>query len=100
MNGVAGIGNPQRFFAQLREAGIDVIEHPLPDHAVIEASDIDFGDGLPVLMTEKDAVKCAAFAGDNAWYVRVDACFDEGDSARLEALLDGRVGDARGPDVD
>ncbi len=98
VNAVAGIGNPQRFFAQLREAGIDVIEHPLPDHAVIEPSDIDFGDGRAVLMTEKDAVKCAAFAGETAWYVRVNARFDDDDTARLEALLDERVCDARCPD--
>jgi len=70
---VAGIANPARFFAQLRAAGIDVTEHPFPDHHAFVAADIGIGDGLPVLMTEKDAVKCAAFAGGSCWYVPVRA---------------------------
>jgi len=69
VHAVAGIGNPQRFFAQLRVAGIDVIEHPFGDHHAYVAKDLDFGDGLPILMTEKDAVKCRAFARPSLWYV-------------------------------
>lgn len=62
VHAVAGIGHPARFFASLRAHGIDLIEHALPDHHAIGTADLDFGDDLPVLMTEKDAVKCAAFA--------------------------------------
>lgn len=61
VHAVAGIGIPARFFAQLREAGLDVIEHPFPDHHRYVCTDLEFGDDLPVLMTEKDAVKCAGF---------------------------------------
>ena len=35
---VAAIGHPEAFFAALREAGIDLTEHPLPDHAAIDAT--------------------------------------------------------------
>lgn len=70
---VAGIGNPQRFFAQLRTLGIDVVEHPFPDHHAFTADDLDFGDDSPVLMTEKDAIKCAAFAQSQWWSVPVRA---------------------------
>ena len=70
---VAGIGNPARFFALLRAAGIDAIEHVFPDHHAFGASDVSFDDDLPVLLTEKDAVKCAAFARKNLWYVPVHA---------------------------
>ncbi|MCE7949809.1 MAG: tetraacyldisaccharide 4'-kinase [Xanthomonadales bacterium PRO7] len=73
VHAVAGIGNPTRFFAKLRAAGIDVIEYAFPDHHAYAASDLDFGDELPVLMTEKDAVKCAAFARPNWWKVPVRA---------------------------
>lgn len=66
---VAGIGNPSRFFDALRTFGIDMIEHPFPDHHRYAVSDLAFGDGLPVLMTEKDAVKCRAFAKDGWWSV-------------------------------
>ena len=74
---MAGIGNPQRFFAMLREAGLTLYEHPMPDHHAFNSRDLDFGDSLPVLMTEKDAVKCAAFADARCWYVPVTAEFDE-----------------------
>lgn len=57
VHAVAGIGHPDRFFATLRDAGLDLVEHPFPDHHVFSASDLDFGDDLPVLVTEKDAVK-------------------------------------------
>lgn len=81
VHAVAGIGNPARFFAKLREAGIDAIEHAFPDHHAYVAADLDFGDGLPVLMTDKDAVKCRNFGGANRWRIPVraklpDAFFD------------------------
>ena len=81
VHAVAGIGNPARFFSQLRAAGIDVVEHPFADHHPFAPSDIRFGDESPVLMTDKDAVKCAAFADSRCWSVPVrarlsDAFFD------------------------
>lgn len=62
VHAVAGIGDPSRFFAALRAAGIDVIEHPFPDHHAYVPDDLDFAGAMPVLMTEKDAVKCMRFA--------------------------------------
>jgi tetraacyldisaccharide 4'-kinase len=73
LHAVAGIGNPARFFRELRSFEIDVIEHAFPDHHPLVASDLDFGDDLPVLMTEKDAVKCRDFADPRLWYVPVTA---------------------------
>jgi tetraacyldisaccharide 4'-kinase len=83
VHAVAGIGNPERFFNMLRAHGIEVTGHPLPDHAQLQASDISFADARPVLMTEKDAVKCARFAGPDHWYVPVDVRFADGDSRVL-----------------
>ena len=83
IHAVAGIGNPERFFNMLRSRGIEVIGRPLADHARLGRDDIEFGDDKPVLMTEKDAVKCAGFAGERHWYVPVTACFDGGESATL-----------------
>jgi tetraacyldisaccharide 4'-kinase len=77
VHAVAGIGNPARFFEMLRSRGLTVIEHPLPDHARIKPADVNFGDQQPVLMTEKDAVKCLAFARPWHWYVPVSAYFDD-----------------------
>ena len=73
VHAVAGIGNPARFFAALRAAGLDVIEHAFADHFAYASADLDFGDDLPVLMTEKDAVKCVAFADARCWRVPVRA---------------------------
>lgn len=87
---VAGIGHPPRFFDALRALGIDVVAHPFPDHHRYTAADLEFGDGLPVLMTEKDAVKCRAFAKENVWAVPVTAelpvSFFDAVAKRLERL--------------
>jgi tetraacyldisaccharide 4'-kinase len=58
VHAVAGIGHPARFFNQLRNQGVQVVEHAFPDHHKYTPGDIDFIDDLPILMTEKDAVKC------------------------------------------
>jgi tetraacyldisaccharide 4'-kinase len=70
---LAGIGNPQRFFNLLTSAGLTIIAHEFPDHFAFQHCDISFDDDLPVLMTEKDAVKCKAFASEQHWYVPVQA---------------------------
>lgn len=71
VHAVAGIGDPERFFGTLRAQGIAVVPHAFPDHHRYAAGDFDFGSDLPVLMTEKDAVKCAGFAGDQHYMVPV-----------------------------
>jgi tetraacyldisaccharide 4'-kinase len=83
VHAVAGIGNPQRFFAMLRACGMQVTPHELPDHAAVKPADLEFGDGRPVLMTEKDAVKCAGFALTQHWYVPVSVSFEIDGGAQL-----------------
>lgn len=75
LHAVAGIGHPQRFFQHLAGLGLDVVGHPYPDHHVFQPADLPAGR---VVMTEKDAVKCAAFAHDEVWYLPVDAEVDAG----------------------
>ncbi|WP_313915642.1 tetraacyldisaccharide 4'-kinase [Tahibacter sp.] len=77
VHAVAGIGNPQRFFDSLRACRIEVIEHAFADHHLFRPDDLAFDDGLPVLMTEKDAIKCRAFAQTNWWQVSVQAQLPE-----------------------
>jgi tetraacyldisaccharide 4'-kinase len=91
VHAVAAIGNPQRFFDMLREAGLTLYEHPMPDHHAFKPGDLNFGDSLPVLMTEKDAVKCAAFADQRCWYVPVTADFAESQARALVDLVIARV---------
>jgi tetraacyldisaccharide 4'-kinase len=73
VHAVAGIGDPQRFFASLRAHGIAVVPHGFADHHRYEAADFQFGSDLPVLMTEKDAVKCMPFAGERYYSVPAQA---------------------------
>jgi tetraacyldisaccharide 4'-kinase len=69
VHAVAGIGNPGRFFAALRQAGLVVEEHAFADHHQFVIHEIEFHDGRPVIMTEKDAVKCRGFNLENSWFV-------------------------------
>jgi tetraacyldisaccharide 4'-kinase len=90
---VAGVGNPERFFARLRAAGLVPLERPYPDHHPFSAVDAGRWPAGPVLMTEKDAVKCAAFAGADHWYLpvvaRLDAAFATALTQRIETLTHG-----------
>ena len=87
VHAVAGIGDPARFFQQLRSLGLELIEHGFPDHHRYAPADLDFGDRLPVLMTEKDAVKCQRFAQQNHWYLPVEARLQKAFGLRLLSLL-------------
>jgi len=90
VHAVAGIAHPQRFFQMLRQQGIDPIEHPFPDHHPYQPADMYFDDGLPVLMTEKDAIKYRVFASAAHYAVplqpQLPAGFWQILQARLSAL--------------
>jgi tetraacyldisaccharide 4'-kinase len=87
VHAVAGIGNPGRFFESLRTRGLQIVEHAFPDHHVFVPADLDFGDTARILMTEKDAVKCLAFADARMWEVPIAAQFENLDAQRLMTAL-------------
>lgn len=88
LHAVAGIGNPQRFFATLEALHWRPIPHAFADHAQYSVERLAFDPALPLLMTEKDAVKCRAFAADHWWYLAVDAQ----PSAAFIAWFDAQLG--------
>jgi tetraacyldisaccharide 4'-kinase len=90
VHAVAGIGNPQRFFDLLRRLGLDPVCHPFPDHHHFQRAEIEFPDATAILMTEKDAVKCAAFADGRCWYLPIRARIEPALIARLEGAIRGR----------
>jgi tetraacyldisaccharide 4'-kinase len=94
LHAVAGIGNPQRFFNTLQALHWRPIPHAFVDHAQFDAAQLNFSPALPLVMTEKDAVKCRAFAADDWWYLAVDAqpspAFLAWFDGRLESLLASR----------
>jgi len=98
VHAVAGIGNPDRFFNTLHALGVaEVIEHPFPDHHAFSPDDFNFADpdsdnlgaagDLPVVMTEKDWVKCRNFNDPRLSYISVKAVPTDEFNSALTALL-------------
>lgn len=94
VHGVAGIGNPERFFKLLESFGMIVRRHPLADHAAITANDIRFDDDLPVVMTSKDAVKCRFPEAAKCWCVDVDVEFEGAEGELLLELVTQKIAEA------
>ena len=76
LHALAGIGNPARFFRRLEELGLGFMPHGFPDHHAFRPADLEFGSAEALLMTEKDAVKCQAFAPPETWVLPVEAHLD------------------------
>jgi len=87
LSAVAGIHRAQRFFEMLKEQGLTATEHQFPDHHQFSPDDLP-SNNAPVLMTEKDAVKCARFAKSNWWGVPLFTAIPEELVTELEGLID------------
>ncbi len=87
VHAVAGIGNPQRFFNTLETLHLQPVPHAFADHAEYSAAALSFEPTLPLVMTEKDAVKCRAFAAPDWWYLAVDALPSEAFTAWFDTQL-------------
>jgi tetraacyldisaccharide 4'-kinase len=88
VHAVAGIGDPNRFFVHLGQAGLKVVPHPFPDHHPFTPRDLEFGDDAPVLLTEKDAVKLRSVARPGWWVLPVSAQLDPAFGTWLLGKLD------------
>ncbi len=91
VHAMAGIGHPERFFLQLEGAGLEIIRHTFPDHHRFLPEEILPDDDAPILMTEKDAVKCMRFAQPRHWCVLVVAELDDTFVHRLDTLIRGVI---------
>lgn len=88
VHAIAGIGNPAQFFDTLRSMGLTVTAHAFDDHHVFTLTDLAFArDEDLIVMTQKDAVKCKAFARDNFWALPVIAEIDSGFAEQFFARL-------------
>ena len=87
LHAVAGIGEPQRFFDHLAQLGLQCENHAFPDHHRYVASDLNFvGDAI--LMTEKDAIKCAGLSALPIWVLPVDAVVEPDLARHVLNILD------------
>ena len=84
---IAGIGHPARFFEHLARLGIAAQGHAFADHHLFQPRELRLPAAQLILMTEKDAVKCRAFADARMWFLRVDAILPETFDAFLLARL-------------
>ncbi|MBP2170617.1 tetraacyldisaccharide 4'-kinase [Erwinia toletana] len=87
---MAGIGHPPRFFTTLKQQGIiPVKEQAFADHQAYSEAELRAltTASQVLMMTEKDAVKCRAFAAENWWYLPVDAELTAGPAADLLAKI-------------
>jgi tetraacyldisaccharide 4'-kinase len=89
---IAGIGNPTRFFETLQQLDISITSKAFADHYAYRLADFEgFEDEKPLLMTEKDAVKCSEIAKThqktNWWYLEVTPICDAGDNTLLSQIL-------------
>lgn len=91
VNAVTGIGNPQRFFKSLEQGGLSLQTHSFPDHHSFQELDLSFNDNFPILMTEKDAVKCKKFSTKNQWYLPITASLNEKFNRDFLELLKQKV---------
>ena len=87
VHAVAAIGHAENFFAMLRRCGLRVTAHAFPDHYFFRANDFAFADRMPIVMTEKDAVKCEHLADERFWYVPLEVELPEVFERRLKTLL-------------
>ncbi len=87
VHGVAGTGNPGRVFDTLAGRGLSVDRHPFPDHHRYKPEDFAAMQDAPIVMTEKDAVKCTEMPLQDAWYTRTSIELDEGFDNKLIELL-------------
>ncbi len=88
---LAGIGNPNKFFQALAAYAPAYKNHIFPDHHKFTNTDINFNDLKPILMTEKDAVKCSAFATEQHWFVPLKTELPEHFFQQLLTLLKSKT---------
>ena len=87
VNAIAGIGYPDKFFSTLKALDIQINNKGFPDHHFYRADDLIFDNDWPIIMTEKDAVKCTGLVADNAWYLEIEALPNQGFVNKLEQSI-------------
>ena len=92
VNAVAGIGYPEKFFELLETLKIIVNKFSFPDHHIYRADDLEFHNDLAIIMTEKDAVKCADLVNDNSWYLEINVMPNDRFKEKIDAFSESIPG--------
>jgi tetraacyldisaccharide 4'-kinase len=100
IHAVAGIGNPRSFFQSLENLQLSITRHVYPDHHDFQPEDLTFKTPDPIIMTEKDAVKCAPWLSHkDCWTLKIRVTIEERFSGMVGQLLQG-VGPRSGSSYD
>ena len=102
---IAGIAHPERFFGGLIAGGFAGRTRAFPDHHAYAREEVAFPGAPAILMTQKDAVKCRAFADLRMWMLPIRAHVDpalvdlvvekiDGSQAARDARVSGHQGSA------
>jgi len=86
VHAIAGLGQPEQFFASLEALGFEPQAHAFADHHMYSSADFADLQGKPIIMTEKDAVKCSGLAGADAWYLKISAQLPQAVTTAVAAL--------------
>ena len=92
VHALAAIGNPAQFFEALAARGLEFDAHALPDHSALDPQALPWPAGATVLMTEKDAVKCAGYAQSGWWYVELEVELEREAARDLVSMVLERTG--------
>lgn len=95
IHAVAGIGHPSRFFRTLKQLQANITEHSFADHHLFTQQDLTFHDTAPIVMTEKDWVKCQVFATGNMWYLSVSVQMSDTMTEKTDQLISRLLPPAR-----
>ena len=92
VHALCGIGNPLRFMHSLRSLGLSADLREFPDHHDYSGEEVVFADALPVVCTEKDAVKLRELelGSVHVWALRIELSFDDDISSSLDLLLSNK----------
>ena len=87
MTAVAALGNPQRFFDSLQKHGVVAKCISRPDHSSYTAQFFNDIDAKCILITEKDAVKCAGITDERIWVVPMSVNIPDALSEWMQSIL-------------
>ena len=87
MTAVAALGNPQRFFDSLQQHGVVAKCIGLPDHSTYTSAFFNDIDAKCILITEKDAVKCAGITDERIWVVPMSVNLPDALSEWMQSIL-------------
>ena len=88
---LAGIGNPEKLYSELKKKGLNVIPVITEDHGEIDLEMIQNIKTIPLFITPKDYVKYQGRVEDNTWLL--DPIIEIMEGSKIDSLLNEVIED-------